>query len=83
MKNPDGTIDLIGSAMQLGSGIVSLVQEFAPEPAQRKINIAIRRLRHRFKKVPVETYVKVNFPELTKEGRTELIQELKEVLGRN
>jgi len=83
MRKPDGTIDLIGSAMTLGSGIVSLINELAPDKAQRKINVARRRLKHRFKNVPIETYVNVNFRELNEEDRANLIAELRALLNRN
>lgn len=83
MKKPDGTIDIIGSAMALGSGIVSLINEFAPDKAERKINVAIRRLKHRFKNVPIETYVNVNFNELSQGDRDNLILEFKALLNRN
>lgn len=89
MKKPDGTIDLIGSGMQLGIGIIDLVKEFSPSPEQRemnrrkrKINVAVRRLRHRFKNVPVEIYVKVNFSELTEEEQQGITAYLKVATGK-
>ncbi len=87
MKKPDGTLDLIGSGMQLGLGIVDLVKELAPSAEQRddnrkqrKIRIAIRRLTHRFKNVPVDTYVKVNFAEYTIEAQQEITAYIKSAL---
>lgn len=87
MKKPDGTIDLIGSSVQLGLGIVDLVKEFAPGPEvraerrkKRKIKVAIRQLKGRFKKVALETYVKVNFAEYTQTEQTEIINYIKPLL---
>lgn len=68
MKKPDGNIDLVGTGMQLGLGIVDLIKEFAPSAdvreqnrKNRKIRTAIRRLKHKFRETPVDLYVKVNF----------------------
>lgn len=89
MKTPEGTVDLIGTGMQIGLGVIDLVKTFAPTADQRaenrkqhKINVAIRRLKHRFKRVPVEAYVKVNFPEMTENERLELITMLRSTLQR-
>lgn len=72
MKKPDGTLDIVGSALMLGNGIVSLVKQFAPDKKQRKINVAIRRLTHRFKAVQVATYVDINFSEYPALERAEI-----------
>lgn len=82
MKKPDGTIDFIGGAMNLTSQIIGLVTEFSPDKKQRKINVAIRRLKHRFKNVPVANYVNVNFTEFTEREREELIAMLQATLRR-
>lgn len=83
MKKPDGTIDLIGGGMNLVSQVLGLVTEFAPDKKQRKINVAIRRLKHKFKTTPVDVYVKVNFSEYTEEAQTEIITLLRSTLNRN
>lgn len=82
MRKPDGTIDLIGGGMNLVSQVIGLVTEFAPDKKQRKINVAIRRLKHRFKNVPVDTYVKVNFSEYTLEAQQEITTYIKSALNR-
>lgn len=82
MKNPNGTIDIVGSALLLGNGIISLVQEFAPDKKQRKINVAIRRLKRKFKAVPVATYVNVNFSDYSEAERAEIINLISLTLNR-
>lgn len=87
MKKPEGTIDLIGTGMQLGLGIIDLVKEFSPSPEQRSINkknrkikVAVRRLKHRFRNVPVETYVKINFANETEQEQQNIINYIKPLL---
>ena len=89
MRTPNGNIDLIGSGLQLGLGIVDLVKELAPAPEQRfenrklrKINVAVRRLKHRFKNTPVDVYVNVNFAEYTEDARKEITLYIKSQLNR-
>lgn len=81
MRKPDGTIDLIGGGMNLVSQVIGLVTEFAPDKKQRKINVAIRRLKHRFKSTPVDVYVKVNFSEYTLEAQQEITTYIKSALN--
>lgn len=85
MKKPDGTIDLIGSSVQLGLGIVDLIKELAPSPevreerrGKRKVKVAVRQLKGRFKNVDVETYVKVNFGEYSEEKQQYITNYLKQ-----
>lgn len=81
MYKPDGTIDLIGGGMNLVSQVFGLVTEFAPDKKTRKINVAIRRLKHRFKNTPVDLYVKVNFAEYTLEAQQEITAYIKSALN--
>ena len=88
MRKPDGTIDLIGSSIQLGLGIIDLVKEFAPTAEvrednrkQRKIKVAIRQLKHRFKNVPVDVYVTANFGGYTEEAKKEIVSFIKSALN--
>lgn len=88
MRKPDGAIDLIGTGLQLGLGIVDLVKEFAPSEEQRddnrrkrKIKVAIRQLKHRFKNTPVDVYVNVNFAGYTEEARKEITTFIKSTLN--
>ena len=83
MKKPDGTIDLIGGGMNLVSQVLGLVTEFAPDKKQRKINVAIRRLKRRFKTTPIDIYVRVNFSEYTLAAQEEIITLLRSTLNRN
>lgn len=81
MKKPNGAIDIIGSALQLGSGVVELIKLIPKvDPKQRKIKIAIRRLKNRFKGANIDLYVKVNFSEYSEEDRTEIAELLKSVV---
>lgn len=88
MRKPDGTIDLIGAGMQIGLGVIDLVKEFSPSPNQReqnrkdrKIRVAVRRLRHRFKATPVDLYVKVNFGEYSVEEQQTITAYIKSQLN--
>lgn len=82
MKKPGGTIDLIGSGLLVAHDIASLVNEFAPDKKQRKINVAIRRLKHRWKNVEVEIYVDVNFSEYSEAERKQITAEIRDIVGR-
>lgn len=89
MKKPDGTIDLIGGSIQLGLGVVDLIKEFSPSPEQRKFNkrqrrirVAIRQLKHRFKDSNVEGYVKVNFSDFEEVDFANTLAFIQEQVGR-
>lgn len=89
MKTPEGGIDLIGTGMQIGLGVIDLVKTFAPTPEEResnrknrKIRVAIRRLKHRFKNEPTELYVSVNFPELSPEQQVIMVNYINAALGK-
>lgn len=82
MKQPNGTIDIIGSALQLGNGIVELIQLIPKaDPKQRKIKIAIRRLKNRFKGADIDLYVKVNFSEYSEDEQAQIAELLKSMVN--
>lgn len=90
MKQPNGGIDLIGTGMQLGLGIVDLIKEFAPDAEQREdmrrkrlIKVAIRQLKHRYKGTKVDVYVKVNFANYTEDAQLEIIDYIRSAIGRD
>jgi len=87
MKAPDGTIDLIGSGMALASGIVGLVKDFSPDADTRKanrlrrrVNLAIRRFKHKYKGRNIESYVNLNFSDYDQFTKDNIILELKSLL---
>lgn len=89
MKNPDGSIDLIGTGLQVWLGTIDLIKEFGPTPEvrednrrQRKIRVAIRRLKGKFKSTPVDVYVKVNFAGYTEEAQAEITKYIKSHLNK-
>ena len=90
MNTPEGQVDLFGTGMQLGSELLSLIAQLSPTPeerklnkAQRKLNVAIRRLKHkRFRHVPIAVYIKANFGELSDIEEANVIAYVKELLKR-
>lgn len=89
MKKPDGTADLIGGGIQLLNNVIGLVNDFAPDKdtraqnrKNRKVKVAIRQLKGRFKTSPVEPYVRVNFSNLPEEEVINLIAYIRGVIGR-
>jgi hypothetical protein len=83
MRKSDGTLDIIGSAMQIGSGIINLIAANQPTPQEKRINKAVRKLRHRNKSEKVIDYVKANFSDYTEEQRDNVYNEIRAIVGRD
>ena len=82
MKQPTGGLDIAGSAIMLGSDILSIIKDNMPTREERKVNVGLRRLKHRFKNVPIEVYVKANFDYANEERQLEIINYYKSILNR-
>ena len=82
MKQPNGNIDL-SAVIELASvGFVELIKLIPKaDPKQRKIKIAIRRLKNRFKGADIDLYVKVNFAEYSEKECTEIANLLRSVVN--
>ena len=86
MKAPDGTIDLIGTGLNLGLAITGLIKDFSPDADTRKanrlrrrVNVAIRRFKHKYKGRSVESYVNLNFSDYDQFTKDNIIIELKQL----
>ena len=82
MKKPNGNIDLsavVELAANVGVELIKLIPK--TDPKQRKIKIAIRRLKHRFKGADIDSYVKVNFAEYSQEEQAQIADLLKSVVN--
>ena len=83
MKQPDGTTDIIGTGMLIGSEILGIIKDNMPTKHERKVIVGLRRLKNRFKEVPVDVYVRANFDDCTEERQLELITYYRSILDRN
>lgn len=81
-RNPGGSIDLIGSAFAIGSGIVSLIQDAIPDKHTRRVNKAIRQLNGRYKKMDVNVYVANYFQDYSSEKQQDVINFLNQTINR-
>lgn len=82
MRTPTGTIDIVGSSLEIGETILGLIKDNMPTREERKVNIGLRRLKHRFKHVPIDVYVRANFDYCTEERQIEIINYYKGILNR-
>lgn len=82
MKQPTGGLDVAGSVIMLGSDILSIIKDNMPTREERKVNVGLRRLKRRYKDVPIEVYVKANFDYATEERQMEIINYYKSILNR-
>lgn len=82
MKTPTGSLDIVGGSLMLASDILSVIKDNMPTREERKVNVGLRRLKRRYKDVPIEVYVKANFDYATEERQLEIINYYKSILNR-
>ncbi len=87
MKTPIDIGAAINGTIEIGKGIIGLIGELSPDEATRKANRfkrllrkAERQLKHKYKGMPVHTYVTVHFWEFEPERMLEAEAYLKDVI---
>jgi hypothetical protein len=87
MKAPDGTIDLIGTGLNLGLAITGLIGQLSPDADTRKarrlrrrIKVAKYALKHGFKGSNITSYVALNFSDYPADIQANVVETLTDLI---